>query len=261
LRKAIVVAVFWLLVGGMTNVRAAAPPVKVNAQAASEAMSAFLGTSDSPYIERIVAEERKFLEIGALRSPDEIVASFILLNRGLTGVGLHAMLVPRELTLTGMETKIPLASGAKIETLWIDQQGMLMTNTTVLEEKVDLAIGRERYKLKQRADRFGPGKRGAELTAHIAELREMALSREFAVYRLEVVGRRSALFDLLRDKAVRAVFVTRDSKRAATLLAERQQLQGQIRFLGPAVRMGRIKEESPMSRVTAPPPAPSRASR
>jgi hypothetical protein len=225
---------------------AKAPPVKPNPMAADEAMFGFLRAKDDAHAAHLIAEERKFLEIGALRSPDEVVVANVLLKRGFTGVSVRALLEPRELLLAGMEAKIPFASSSKILSVGIGQERILLMSATTLDERVDRAIGRERYKFMQRANRFGPGEHGAELEAHIAELREQATSPEFAAYRLEVIGTRAQLFSLLRDVSVRAVFVSRDSGRARSLLAERRELEKQARYIGPPVRMGRVEGVKPI---------------
>lgn len=210
-------------------------------------MFGFLRAKDAAHAAHLIAEERKFLEIGALRSPDQIVVADVLLKRGFTGVSVRALLEPRELLLAGMEAKIPLASGSKISTVGISQQAIILMPATTLDERVDRAIGRERFKFMQRANRFGPDTHGSELDAHIAELREQAVSPEFAAYRLEVIGTRSQLFTLLRDVSVRAVFVNRDSGRARSLLAQRRELEKHARSIGPSVRMGRVEGVKPIS--------------
>lgn len=220
---------------------AKAPPVKPNPRAADEAMFGFLRAKDDAHAAHLIAEERKFLEIGALRGPDEVVVADVLLKRGFTGVSVRALLEPRELLLAAIEAKIPLALGSKIVTVGIGQQTLLLMPATTLDERVDRAIGRERHKFMQRARRFGPDTHGAELDAHIEELREQATSPEFAAYRLEVIGTRAKLFTLLRDASVRAVFVNRDSGRAKSLLAERRDLEKHALRIGPSVRMGRVE--------------------
>jgi hypothetical protein len=219
---------------------AKAPPVKSNPRAADDAMHGLLQARDDAQIARLLSEERKFLEIGALRDPDAMVIADVLLKRGFTGVHVRALLEPRGLLLSGMETKIPLASGSKIITGWIGQGAILIFPAATLDEKVDMAIGRERYNFMQRARNFSPDQTGSEVGASLEELREMATSPEFAAYRLEVIGTRAQLFTLLRDASVRAVFVNRNSRRVKPLLAERRQLEAYAATLPPPVRMGPV---------------------
>lgn len=221
---------------------AKAPPVKPNPRAADEAMRDLVQSRDDAHAAHLMAEERKFLEIGALRDPDEVVLADILLKRGFTGVSIRALLEPRGLLLTGMQTKIPLAAGSKIITGWIGMENIIVSSADTLDDKVDVAIGRERHRFMQRARNFVPDVNGTALDADIAELREMATSPEFAAYRLEVLGTRAQLFTLLRDASVRAVFVNRDTSRVKSMLAERRNFEAYASQLPPPVRMGPVRD-------------------
>ena len=68
---------------------AKAPPVKPNPRVADETMFEFLRAKDDAHAARLISEERKFLEIGALRSPEEVVVADVLLKRGFTGVSVR----------------------------------------------------------------------------------------------------------------------------------------------------------------------------
>jgi hypothetical protein len=195
----------------------AAPPVKPNPAAVEAVALVFLGPE--PYRSRNRANARVLLEAGALRAPRERRTANVLLARGLTGAGVQALLAPRHMDLISFEAKVPTPGPpGQMITLWLGSSVLLSLRSGSLEVLVDKAIGRERARFLQTAQRR-VGRPGMEES--VAEYRAAAGSPELALYRLEVVGTREALFSLLRDPAVGAVLVNENA--AAVTEFEREK--------------------------------------
>lgn len=217
---------------------AAAPPVKPNPAAADSVAQVFLGPE--PYRSQSLTKSRKMLEVGALRAPREERTANVLLSRGLTGAGVQLLLAPRHMDLISFEAKVPLPGPPNhMMTLWLGSQA-LMFRDDPLEALVDKAIGHERFKFLQRAQKLG---KAAEVQATVAEYRAVAMSPEFAVYRMEVVGTREALFSLMREQVVYAVLVSEDASAVAAFRKEKEEMLSRVIFRGPSIRMGTIPPE------------------
>jgi len=202
---------------------AAAPPVKPNPAAVDAVAQVFLGPE--PYRARNLARSRADLEVGALRAPHEERTANVLLSRGLTGVGVQSLLAPRGMDLISFEAKVPLPGPPNhMMTLWLGSQALLYRGGS-LEELVDMTIGHERYRFLQRAKKLGAG---AEFQDKVAEYRAVATSPEFAVYRLEVVGTREALFSLLDSPVAYAVLVIEDPLAVGAFRREKAELEGGV---------------------------------
>ena len=157
---------------------AAAPPVQPNPAAADAVAQVFLGPE--PYRTQNLAKSRKMLEVGALRAPREERTANLLLSRGLTGAGVQLLLAPRHLDLISFEAKVPLPGPPNhMMTLWLGSQALVLRDDP-LEELVDKAIGHERFKFLQMAQKLG---KAADVQAKVAEYRAVAMSPEFAAYR------------------------------------------------------------------------------
>lgn len=234
-----VCVLFGMLVASSTF--AAAPPVKPNPAAADAVAQVFLGPE--PYRAQNLARSRKMLEIGALRAPREERTANLLLSRGLTGAGVQLLLAPRHLDLISFEAKVPLPGPPNhMMTLWLGSQSLVFRDEP-LEDLVDKAIGHERFKFLQRAQQLG---KAAEVQDKVAEYRTVAMSPEFAVYRLEVVGTREALFSLMRERVVYAVLVNEDASAVAAFKREKAEMLSRVIFRGPSIRMGPIDPDKPL---------------
>ena len=233
----------------VTVALAAAPPVKPNPAAVEAVAQVFLGPE--PHRATNLARSRQVLEVGALRAPREERTANVLLSRGLTGTGVQALLAPRHMELVSFEAKVPLPGPPNhMMTLWLGTQ-VLPYHSDSLEELVDMAIGRQRYEFMQRAQRMGGG---AEMQDSVAEYRAVALSREFAAYRLEVVGTREALHSLLRSPVVYAVLVNENESAVAAFRKQKSELESRVIFRGPRIRMGPVDPNKPLPEPPRLPP-------
>lgn len=223
-----------------TGAWAAAPPVKPNPAAVDAVAQVFLGPE--PYRSQALAKTRVSLEIGALRAPREERTANVLLSRGLTGVGVQALLAPRGMDVISFEAKVPLPGPPNhMMTLWLGSRSLMFRGES-LEELIDMTIGRERYKFMQRAQQFASN---PAMKDSVAEYRAVALSHEFAVYRLEVVGTREALYSLLRDPVVYAVLVMEDERAVEAFRREKAEMERTIIYRGPRIRMGPVAVPPP----------------
>ena len=228
---------------------AAAPPVKPNPAAVDAVAQVFLGPE--PDRARNLAKRRQALEVGSLRAPREERIANVLLSRGLTGAGVQALLAPRHMELVSFEAKVPLPGPPNhMMTLWLGTQA-LPYHSDSLEELVDMAIGHERFKFLQRAQKMGAN---PEVRGSVAEYRAVAMSHEFAAYRLEVVGTREALFSLLRSPVVYAVLVNEDAAAVAAFRREKAELESRVIFRGPRIPMGPIDPDKPLPEMPSFPP-------
>jgi len=224
-----------------SSVFAAAPPVKPNPAAAESVAFVFLGPE--PHRTKRLARARQDLEVGALRAPREERTANVLLTRGLTGVGVQTLLAPRGMDLIAFEAKVPLPGPPNhMMTIWLESIS-LMIPTDSIEEMVDINIGRQRYQFMQRARQMGTVPQMQE-TAE--EYRAVAMSHEFAAYRLEVVGTREALFSLLRDPTVYAVLVKEDEDAVEAFRRAKAEMHGRWVIRGPRVRMGPVDPNKPL---------------
>lgn len=223
---ALVVAFVLVSVFAVAAVWAKAPPVAPNDELAADALHAWLGTTEPGLVSHIETRARQELEAGALRAPKERRVANVVLRRGVTGVGVQFLLAPRAIELSGLEAKCPVAPPGSPLTMITGLPEVAGTPARSLEEKVDRIVGRARFMFQQHAQMLAKSP-GMERAA--AEAREIATSHEFAVYRLEVVGTREALFALSTEPLVRLVVVD-ESANVATLDATRREFEK----LGPA---------------------------
>lgn len=230
---------------------AAAPPVKPNPAAVEATCLVFLGPE--PYRAKNLAKVRGLLEVSALRAPREERIANVLLTRGLTGAGVQALLAQRHLDLVSFEAKVPLPGPPNhMMTLWLGPQSLMFRDDS-LEDLVDKAIGHERFRFLQMAQKLG---KAAEVQDTVAEYRAVALSPEFAVYRLEVAGSREALFSLMREGVVYAVLVNEDASAVAAFREEKAELESRVIFRGPNVRMGVVDADKPIPELPSLPSEP-----
>lgn len=219
------------------------PPVKSLSPAAQSALGGLLGANEEE-IAKILAEARKHLEAGALRAPGEVRVANVLLARGLTGVGVQALLGPRHIELMSFEAKVPLPGPPNhMMTLWLGAQSLAFRNASI-EEMVDFALDQQRHRFLQRARMMAntPAMRDTML-----EYQTVATSPELALYRLEVVGSREALFSLLRDPSVFAVLVKEDEAWVVAIRREKAEMSSRIIRRVPTTLMdpGRTYRELP----------------
>ena len=231
----------WCLVL-MQSALAAAPPVKPNPAAAGDAQSAFLPSSE-PERSKILAKARQTLEAGALRAPQEQRIAQVLLTRGLTGAGIEALLAPRHMELVSFEAKVPVPGPPNhFVTLWLGSRKLMFRKDSI-EDLVDRAIGHERYQFLLMAQRES---KDPENQSIAAEYRAAGMSPELGVYRIEVMGTRTALFSLLRETTVFAVLVIEDEKRVAAFHQELAEFKQAVVFRGPPIIGGRIDPDGPL---------------
>ena len=168
----------------------------------------------------------------------------MLLTRGLTGAGVQALLGLRGMDLISLEAKIPLPGPPNhMMTVWLGSQ-VLPFGAGSLEELVDMAIGRERYRLMVSAQKMG---KDPAMQDAAAENRSAALSPEFAAYRLKDAGTRDALFSLMHEPLVYAVLVTQDaSPVAAFAAAAGRNWRAAGYTAGRESRMGTIDPNKPL---------------
>jgi hypothetical protein len=160
---------------------AKAPPAAPDDDLAADALHGWLGTTEPGLVAQIESRARQELEAGALRAPRERRIANVLLRRGVTGVGVQFLLEPRALVLTGIEAKCPVKPPGSPFTLFTGLRDVAGTPGPV-EQKVDRLIGRQ-------------------------HARGVTTRHEFAVYRIEVLGTREALFALSKDPLVRLLVV------------------------------------------------------
>lgn len=216
------------------------PPVKSLPPAAQSALAGFLGPDDE-HVAKSLAEARKGLEASALRAPAEVRVANVLLARGLTGYGVQALLGPRRIELVSFEAKVPLPGPPNhMMTIWLGAQSLAFRNASI-EEMVDLALDQQRHRFLQRARMMAntPAMRDTML-----EYQTVATSPELALYRLEVMGSREALFSLLRDPSVYAVLVNEDEAWVAAFQREKAELSSRILRRVPATLMDPGKDLS-----------------
>ena len=221
---------------------AGAPPVRPNPEVAEKALQAYLKTASPALIAELESRTRQDLEAGALREPKEVRVANILLKRGLTGAGIRYLLEPRGMEIVGLEARCPTSRPEDEVAIGIGQRSLVFASGN-LEERVDMAVGRERHQLMQRAEQLArlPGQ-----AALAEQTRSIALSHELAVYRIEAYGTREALFTLQKDPLVRAVFVDDDPRRVAAVQGMRRDLEATIIMRGPTVSMGRVDPNAPL---------------
>jgi hypothetical protein len=206
-------------------------------------LGGFLGANEE-HIAKTLAEARKSLEAGALRAPAEVRVANVLLARGLTGVGVQALLGPRRIELVSFEAKVPLPGPPNhMMTIWLGAQSLAFRNASI-EEMVDFALDQQRLRFLQRARMMAntPAMRDTML-----EYEAVATSPELALYRLEVMGSREALFSLLRDPSVYAVLVNEDESWVAAFQREKAEMSSRILRRVPTTLMdpGRTYRELP----------------
>jgi hypothetical protein len=215
-----IVAFALVSVFAVAQMRAKAPPVQPNAALAADSAQGFLRTTEPALIAQIEARARQELEAGALKAPQERRAANVLLRRGLTGSGVQLLLEPHAFTLTGIEAKCPVKPPGSPFTTFTGLREVAGTPGSI-EQKVDRIIGGQRLLFEQQAQQLAKSP-GMEPAA--AQAREVATSREFAVYRVEVLGTREALLALSKESFVRLVVVDEHSD-VATLDAARLEYE------------------------------------
>ncbi len=209
------------------------PPAKTLPPAAQSALNGFLGPN-AERIEATLAEAHKRLQAEALRAPAEVRVANVLLARGLTGFGVQTLLGPRRMELISFEAKVPLPGPPNhMMTIWLGSRSLAFRNASI-EEMVDLALDQQRHRFLQRARMMAnnPGLRDTML-----EYQTVATSPDFALYRLEVMGSREALFSLLRDPSVYAVLVNEDVTLVETFKREKAEMSSLIMRRVPATLM------------------------
>lgn len=200
------------------------PPAKTLSPAAQSALAGFLSPNTED-VARTLAEAGKRLEEGALRAPNEVRVANVLLARGLTGFGVQALLGPRRLDLVSFEAKVPLPGPPNhMMTIWLGSNALAFRNASI-EEMVDFALDQQRHRFLQRARMMA---NHPDMRDTVAEYNAVATSPEFALYRLEVVGSREALFSLLRDPAVYGVLVNEDEAAVAAFQREKAEMSSRI---------------------------------
>jgi hypothetical protein len=188
-----------------------------------------------------------------LRAPREERTANVLLSRGLTGAGIQLLLTPRQLDLISFEAKVPLPGPPDhMMTIWLGSQALMYRGDS-LEDLVDRAIGHERFRFLQMAQKLG---KAAEVQGTVAEYRAVALSPEFAVYRVEVAGTREALFSLMRERAVLAVVVNEDASAVAAFRKQKAEMESWVISRGPSIRMGVIDPDKPIPELPSFPSVP-----
>jgi len=200
------------------------PPLKSLPPAAQSALAGFLGPDEQDTAVRL-AEARKALEVGALRAPAEVRVANVLLARGLIGYQVQALLGARRIELVSFEAKCPLPGPPNhMMTLWLGSQALAFRNAGI-EEMVDFALDQQRHRFLQRARLM---MNNPDLRDTVAEYNAVATSPELALYRLEVVGSREALFSLLRDPSVFAVLVNEDETLVRAFRGEQAEMASRI---------------------------------
>jgi hypothetical protein len=207
---------------------AAAPPVKPNPAAVDAVALVFLGPE--PDRERNRIRARQAVEVGALRAPHEKRTANVLLTRGLTGLGVQRLLAPRRMDVVSFEAKVPTGEASDLMTVWLGSRALMFVRDGSVEDLIDKAIGHERFEFQRRAVHMD------KETA--AQYRAIAFNPEFAVYRIEVVGTREALFSLSREPLVSAVLVNESEAAVTAFETEKAEMASQVIFRGPTVHMG-----------------------
>jgi len=247
MKHQVAMALLGLLASSMAF--AVAPPVKPNPAAVEAVALVFLGPE--PGRAQQLAKSRQWLEANALRAPREERVANVLLSRGLTGVGVQSLLAPRGMELVSFEAKVPLPGPPNHMMTLAMGTRVLMYGYDSLEETVDITLGRERYKFMQMAQTLG---NTPDAQDQVAEYRAVAMSPELAVYRLEVVGTREALFSLLRESVVYAVLVKEDERAVTDFRWMKAEMQRRVIIRGPRIRMGPVDPDKPLPEPPGVPP-------
>jgi len=197
-----------------------------------ETLSAVLRVADKKLIAARVAQARLDVESGARNAPDQRRVATVVLREGLTGVGIQSLLDLRGLQLASLEGKTPVPATGTTMTVGIGHV-MLSRFPGSIRDRVDFAMDFQRERFRVQADRL-EGR--PEARQQMLEFREVAESPHFAIYALDVVGRREDFRPLLADAHVRAVFVDEDEARVAALDSE--PLDGVVRPPGMSSMFG-----------------------
>jgi hypothetical protein len=202
---------FWgllALVSLAMLVATSAWPVTPNPQLASESMRGFLKVPDEATGDRVLANYHEMLRRAAEEEPEAVRAADVLLRRGFDASEVERLLMRHGLDYMSCELKTPV-SDCTAMTMWNFVGGPFVLPMTgvPIAKRVQRDIGRWRYRFMQDSKLGGP----PEMTE---KRREIALSREIGVYRVEVIGTQRALLALAQEPEVRGVVAETDGVRA-----------------------------------------------
>lgn len=182
-------------------------PVTPNPQLALESMRGFLKVPDEATGQAVLARYHEELRRAAAEEPEAQRAADVLLRRGFDAIEVEQLLIRHALDYMSCEVKTPVSDGTAM-TMWSFAGSPLpLPMHGSIAERVERDISRWRHRFLRDA--------ALDLPADMKEKRrEVALSGEIGVYRVEVVGSRRALLALLREPEVRGVVAEVDGVRA-----------------------------------------------
>lgn len=183
-------------------------PVTPNPRLAVGSMLGFLKVPDEATGDRVLANYHEMLRRAAEEEPEALRAADVLLRRGFNASEVDRLLVRHGLDYMSCELKTPVSDGTAM-TMWNLVGGpMILPMTGVpIAERVERDIGRWRYRFMHDSTLGGPSEMADKR-------REIALSREIGVYRVEVVGTQRALLAMTKEPEVRGVVAEPDGVRA-----------------------------------------------
>jgi len=204
-------------------------PVTPNEQLAREALRGFTRTPNETIAQQVLDAAHERLRAAAQVSPDALQAADVLLRRGYNSGEVEALLTRHSLGFASVEAKTPVSDGT-VMTLWSRQYGPPPNLPGTIAEQVDRLLGRQRMQFLRNSQLLGD-------TDQARRLREIGLSRELGVYRVEVWGRQEALLALLDEPDVRGVIAESNGLRAASYEKARDEMEAQPIIRGPTTRI------------------------
>jgi hypothetical protein len=183
-------------------------PVTPNPRLALGSMLGFLRVPDEATGNRVLANYHARLRRSADAEPEAVRAADVLLRRGFDAVEVEQLLERHGLDYMSCELKTPVSDGTAM-TMWNFVGGPFLAPMTgiPIAELVARDIGRWRSRFMHDSTLGGPPEMAAKR-------REIALSQEIGVYRVEVAGTQRALVALLQEPEVRGVVAETDGARA-----------------------------------------------
>ncbi len=214
-------------------------PITPNAEIALSAAMAFFRTPDEGFIERRLAAAHASLTEAARADPEALRAADVLLLRGFNSLEVERLLSRHRLDYMSCETKTPVSDGT-VMTMMTFFGGPIPRLPLSIAELVEMDIGRARHNFLWRAQQSADPEDSARL-------REMGLSQEIGVYRVEIVGTQRDLRNLIAEADVRGVVAEADGARARSFA---KVLSEMPKELPPVIRTRMPRDGS----VPLPPP-------